>query len=566
MRIVATTGWVEDRAIIGACQCEKGLGCDCKSEDIRYALADKKRGILADFGDYDFVMFQLMSIRDVNRDFIPFEKPLYEILPLENRKMSFPMWAAIKAGDIKKKESLFQEDRMIVYAKKEKALGFIDRDGKPAGLAKYIALSDFRHGKAMAALKDDFGKVDLDGRYESDGVKCILSLGRGRLAVSKKGEFKNISLDLRMQMMTMVLSQWLQKMNRKEKAIINTEDFCRNAQWAILTADEKAQTLTPFQYSAVKTTYWDGYYFVYRDGKVGLLDHDGKEVFKPTYHSIVYNEATEFLAVQREKNGKYQLYKRDGSFVALPPFDDFHVAERSLLFKVDGKWGLADINGRVLLEPNYPSVKYVFKTRQNRVINDGANYAFFDGRHYQIFDRDGKQLPITDIEEVTAQYRDMLIASRRGRFGVINIDNEVIVPFKYDGIDPFDSGRAVARIGGISTYVYRSKEAKQMWQQKAQRERQEAIQRQRAEEKRQREAAAQRERQRRESIQRDIDRMSWRITQIDYEITECDHKINNDVMVNYYRNKRENLRIERRNLRRQLREKERQRLAVAVGF
>lgn len=136
--------------------------------------------------------------------------------------------------------------------------------------------------------------------------------------------------------------------------------------------------------------YWNTEKVLYKtelNGKYGLLGRDGSEVLEPAYDEVRDLGDWQYA----ELNGKTRLITKDGKFINDTEFDTVgHLSMFNLLVvKVNGKTGLLDIeSNKYLVEPLYDEIYY---------FEDGYAKVKLNGKE-GIIDRKGKVIlePVYD--------------------------------------------------------------------------------------------------------------------------------------------------------------------------
>jgi len=137
-------------------------------------------------------------------------------------------------------------------------------------------------------------------------------------------------------------------------------------------------------------------------------------------------------------------------------------------YQKDGKWGLADINGKVVVEPKYDGIGIygysqdivsipiigtiivseneknigitgVVKLKYNPVYLAWTNY----DENYTT-----KTFPTSISDYVKPIIDEPIWVLKDGKFGVVDISGREIVPPKYDEVFPFEKGRAWVKLNG----------------------------------------------------------------------------------------------------------------------
>lgn len=103
------------------------------------------------------------------------------------------------------------------------------------------------------------------------------------------------------------------------------------------------------------------YLNVSRDDKLGLYDLDGKALLEPIYGTIhAHHSGTPWMLVidERRRRGLYNVALRKftipmGAFDQLAPYDEIGQGDELYEFRRNGRYGVVDRNGRVIVPGNY---------------------------------------------------------------------------------------------------------------------------------------------------------------------------------------------------------------------
>lgn len=196
----------------------------------------------------------------------------------------------------------------------------------------------------------------------------------------------------------------------------------------------------PIEYNDIKRLYTD-YWLTTKDGKVGLCWSNGNQIFPTNYKDI--------CILRREESGKY----------------DFFIVKKD-------KYGLCDDNGKPILPTQYDKIQYrdgywalEKASATDYLLNDehlvkgitiskyeipflhrenGKNkkyYSFKKGNLWSIIDEDGhtriktqykNRLQLTSYEDENTPI--FFIAHDNGNFGIVDLNNKIILPIKYGSI------------------------------------------------------------------------------------------------------------------------------------
>ena len=181
-----------------------------------------------------------------------------------------------------------------------------------------------------------------------------------------------------------------------------------------------------------------------KDGKTGLINLEGEIIAEPIYESIEglpYKEGE--LLVQRE--GKYGVINNKGNNLVEVEYDQIVVDNYTTEeegYKRAGyiisnttengyRYGYVDMNGNVLLEPQYTEISRIIDIKDNDniylVVAQNGQYGLFKnqeqiiGNEYQSISYNGESNTLT--------------LEKTKRYGVATLDGEVVIPVEFSQID-----------------------------------------------------------------------------------------------------------------------------------
>ncbi|MCC6684188.1 MAG: WG repeat-containing protein [Bacteroidia bacterium] len=117
--------------------------------------------------------------------------------------------------------------------------------------------------------------------------------------------------------------------------------------------------------------------------------------------------------------------------------------------KTQNKTGLMSINGETLIAPGYSSITLLSATQKWMLLENDSKYG--------VSDINGKIIVPCIYEKVSVSYTSGDISvQQNGKFGLLNNKGEVIIPAEYDGEIYFDKkGKATVSKNGISLTINR---------------------------------------------------------------------------------------------------------------
>ena len=205
---------------------------------------------------------------------------------------------------------------------------------------------------------------------------------------------------------------------------------------------------------------------VQKNGKYGLINFEGKEVIPVEYDEITVIPQIE-NSFKVKKEDKYGIVDSDGKTVIQPQYADIDVLGKDnksgFIVKTDsGKYGIVDYSNTLILEAKYDSVEKVYGNDmyvvtvngKQKLVNKEGNDVLTDGfdtisnilanqENAVIFTKSGKYGAKKTTGEIiiNPEYDSLeetkvgtFIASKDGKYGIINIDKEEKLPFEYTSI------------------------------------------------------------------------------------------------------------------------------------
>ncbi len=182
---------------------------------------------------------------------------------------------------------------------------------------------------------------------------------------------------------------------------------------------------------------------VKKDNKYGLIDLNGKELLACKYDKIeAIKEISNSLLIQNE--GKVGLCNSEGSIIIDPNYKSIiAIAEDYkngyIVVDQDNKFGVIDINKSIILQPKYQDILPVYGNGKYVVKQEGS---------YKIIDKDENVLLADGFDTIEQINGDKLIIQKNGKFGVINLQKDEIIKANYDEIKYISDDYYIAKQNG----------------------------------------------------------------------------------------------------------------------
>lgn len=225
----------------------------------------------------------------------------------------------------------------------------------------------------------------------------------------------------------------------------------------LFTDYERVEVLENFD-SKQNIWYENNVLRVYKNGKYGLIDLDGNTLLNCDYDEITTLKSVKENFVVK-KNDKVGLVNSKGQEIIKTEYKDIKTLKEGykneyIIVDENGNSGVISTSGTIIVEPAYKEIKYLGNTeiyavmldnvwtlikKNGEVLNNTYNYISAKGENV-VVEKDGKYGIITTKgeEKIAPTYENLeyafsvfYVAKQEGKTGVINIENEVIVPFEY---------------------------------------------------------------------------------------------------------------------------------------
>ena len=201
------------------------------------------------------------------------------------------------------------------------------------------------------------------------------------------------------------------------------------------------------------------------DYKYGYINYKGKEILKTKYNQIEriinVNKNDDIYLVAFE-NGKAGLYINKKRTIK-HKYEDIVYDENNncLVLQEDSKQGISDFYGNIIIDIQYDNIfisgKYVnaqkdghvdiynYDTKEkinfenvvglNQTTNDNYSIAITGDDTYKILDNQKNEIKENEYEYLNYIDGDYFIACNNQKYGVVDINGQQIVEFKYDFIE-----------------------------------------------------------------------------------------------------------------------------------
>ncbi|MGD9563682.1 MAG: WG repeat-containing protein [Pyrinomonadaceae bacterium] len=186
------------------------------------------------------------------------------------------------------------------------------------------------------------------------------------------------------------------------------------------------------------------YAFRNADGKMGLINSQGRELVAPVYESI-FVDRDGMRAVKL--NGKKGFIDNTGKLVVAAEFDESgEFFNGRAAVKKNGKWGLIDATGKTVVPFEYDHAKAFIQG--HAAIRSNGKYGFVN--------ESGKLVIDFQFEDTGFFSEGFAFVKKGGKWGYIDTAGKAITEFKYDSntnYDRFDNGIAIVILNGKRGFI-----------------------------------------------------------------------------------------------------------------
>lgn len=342
-----------------------------------------------------------------------------------------------------------QGDSLIPVMAENGLWRYVDFSANTVIPYRFTEVSAFKHG--VAEVKDHMSEskvvIDEQGKVvipasEFDLYKAgLVWLGRNNTKIWK-----------------------ISRENYDELQVLDDEYIRvkKNGKYGLLNIDDKL--LIPCKYDYVSEPSEEGYVIVNSGKKWGVIDKTGKFSFNPTERFEKIFDFHNGFAKVMEK-GKYGFIDHRGNVYISPQYPDAgYVSEGMVAVKINSKWGFVNTDEKLLIQPYYDLVwpfvngtavvfskgKYNLVNKQGKEIHEpvdkikltrSGKYLLINEGKYGLASPSGEEILPVKYDLIKEVKGDYLIVNLRGLYGVLDSNNNIIIPITYSSIkfDPFNN-------------------------------------------------------------------------------------------------------------------------------
>lgn len=189
-----------------------------------------------------------------------------------------------------------------------------------------------------------------------------------------------------------------------------------------------------------------------KNGKLGLINFEGKEILKPEYDNIYALTGLEKSLII-EKDGKKGLVNTSMGEIIIPAeYADITNLDENyeagyIVKSVENKFGIIGADKTKILDTKYDEIRKVSGNNYYVVVENGKEV---------VVDKSGNIVLNTGFESIKSINVDNFIITKSGKYGVVDKLGEDIIPAEYDNIKFAFSNTFIAQKNGKYGIIDRS--------------------------------------------------------------------------------------------------------------
>ena len=202
------------------------------------------------------------------------------------------------------------------------------------------------------------------------------------------------------------------------------------------------------------------YFSIYKDEKWGVIDSYGKTIITPAYEEMIivpdsskdvfvctydvdYSAGTYMTKVLDSENKEiYAGYENVQAISNSYENNQMWYEEDVLKITKNGKYGLIDLEGKEILNPEYDSIEVISGIKDILKVEKENKYGIVNLEGKQILDNNYLEISILGEDSKSG----FIVKNDQNLYGVINYSGEIALECKYENID---------KIAGKNLFVIR---------------------------------------------------------------------------------------------------------------
>jgi len=322
-------------------------------------------------------------------------------------------------------------------AKKNFKCGYIDEQGKTLIPFEYEAIEEFTNGIAKAKKNGKYGYIDEQGKvivkFEYDTIGDFID---GKAKAKKDGKYGYIDK----QEETIIKFEFdliEDFIDGRAKAKKHNRSIFSDPQGKYGIIDEQGKTLVTFEFDTIGF-FLNGKAEAKKHGNCGFINEQGQVIIPFEYDTI--GQFVDGKAIAKKKYSGYGCIGEKGQIIIPFEYDEIlKFIDGKAKAKKNEKYGYINEQGETLIPFEYDSIGDFIEN----TVSAKKNF------HNGIIDINGNAL-LQNIKIIKGNARK---GEKFGKWGVEDLEGNLIIPFEYDTIEEFIDGKAKVKSNGKYGYI-----------------------------------------------------------------------------------------------------------------
>lgn len=205
--------------------------------------------------------------------------------------------------------------------------------------------------------------------------------------------------------------------------------------------------------------YGENLYPILRKNEIGFIDINGEIVIEPKYMDIIFDEEG-MIAFQDPQSRRWGYMNEKLEIIVDPTLNTMSPEKFSCglaVFNNDtrDKYGYIDKLGNVVIQPKFTRAasflgSYAVVSETAAMKKSYWDWAGSAKDIYGVIDKTGAYVIVPEYDYLDCCNEEIMIAEKNDLYGMIDIQNNIIIPFTYEGLSKtgFNEGEFYAKFNG----------------------------------------------------------------------------------------------------------------------
>ncbi|HFK5505736.1 WG repeat-containing protein [Elizabethkingia anophelis] len=332
----------------------------------------------------------------------------------------------------------FFSNRIAAVRKGAKTF-FVDDSFKNTFGMEFQKIAPFDiNGKAIVKTEDKYRIINEQGKFIlKPAYDTIYHYKVDNSNFSPKFSFyiatkgnSHVLLNHKLQKVAEQQNNWENFFSYKIK--INNEDkiyivYQLNENSGYGMVNESGKLMLPFVYDELEL-FNNQYFIAVKDDKYGVIDMEGKELYPFEYTSISrVNSENIPLYIFTEKDRAKLIDVNKKVYLSYEAIEQVFYDENKFIIK-KGKYGVVSRQNKIIVPFIYDQISnwVEYGPERNHFVKKGSKYGMLN-EHFRVC------VPII-YDKLGYQLSGVIVVEKDGKQGIINMENHILCPLKYDEI------------------------------------------------------------------------------------------------------------------------------------